>query len=181
MADDRLTFSPTVEALFLKGMGSQLTPALRERLAAAGLDLSRPLLPAYPAGRVAEWIELVLPEVYPGEPRPEALRRLGRRSVDAYTETAVGRALLSMLRLVGLRRVLQRMTSAMRTGGNYLETHCTVHGPADVELWINDVNGMPEYFEGMLVATAAMCRVEAEVSLVAVSPPACTLRVRWAE
>lgn len=182
MQDERLTFAPTVEALFTRGMGSSLPPEVKNALRTDGLDLDRPLLPAYPAGKVAEWIDVALPHAYPGTPRAAALRELGRESVTRYASTVIGRGLAAMLKLLGLRRLLERMSRAMRTGGNYLETKTTVYGSCDVELWINDVNGMPEYFVGVLEGAAEILGIrDAQVEQLPTAAPGCTLRIRWKE
>ncbi|MBX5480775.1 MAG: DUF2378 family protein [Myxococcaceae bacterium] len=180
--DTRLTFSQTVETLFTRGMGPALPPEAKARLRDDGLDLDRPLLPAYPAGKVAEWIDLALPYAFPNLSRAEALRVLGHQSVSRYGQTIVGRGLVAMLKLLGFRRILDRMPQAMRTGGNYLETKLIPRGVNDVELWINDVNGMPEYFQGILEGTAELCGIKtARAEIVSVEGTGCTLRVRWAE
>jgi uncharacterized protein (TIGR02265 family) len=177
---EKLTFATTVEALFVRNLGPKLPPEARNQLRQLGLDLDKPLLPAYAAPLVAQWIEVALPHVFPGVTHAEALRLLGRQSVEKYGETTIGRGLLAMVKLLGMRRILERMHRAMRTGGNYLETRCTVHGPTDVELWINDVNGMPEYFEGIFLGMAHLLDIrDVQVDVVSTDRVECTLRVRW--
>ncbi len=46
---EQIEFSQSVEGLFIKGLGSTLTPVMRDQLRAKGLDLDRPLRPGYPA------------------------------------------------------------------------------------------------------------------------------------
>ena len=53
MAQERLMFAHAVEALFGRALRGQVTERLKARLRQAGLDLDRPLLPAYP---IAVWI-----------------------------------------------------------------------------------------------------------------------------
>ncbi len=177
---EKLTFASTVEALFVRNLGPKLPTGVRAQLRQRGLDLDKPLLPAYPAPLVAEWIEVALPHAFPGLSHAEALRLLGRQSVETYGETTIGRGLLAMLKLLGMRRLLERMHRAMRTGGNYLDTRCTVHGPTDVEMWINDTNGMPEYFEGVFLGMAHALDIrDVRVEMVSTDRVACTVRIRW--
>src|SRR4051812_48502041 len=153
----------------------------RAKLREAGLDLKK-LLPAYPAEDVARWIDLIMPYAYPGLARDAAIHELGRESVDSFAQTLVGKALMVGVRLMGLRRVLERMTRSMRAGGNYLSCEYRELGPRDLELAINDHNTMPTFYTGMFEALARACGVnDARVELLPVTGAGCTVRVRWSE
>jgi uncharacterized protein (TIGR02265 family) len=176
----RLAFDATVSVLFVREMGPRLSSATRLRLAEDGLNLGAPLRAAYPAEQVAGWIELCLPEAFPGLTREEALAELGRRTTLRYGAIPVGRALLVLLRVVGLRRTLEHMPRAVRTGNNYQRVDCRVHGPQDVELTFSDVFGQQDYVRGVLEAAAELCRVRtARVEQVALADGGATFRVRW--
>ena len=179
---ERLAFDSSVEALFVKLLGPRLGDEGQAKLRQGGLDLRRKLLPAYPAEDVARWIDVCMPFVYPGLPRDAAIHELGRESVDSFGQTMVGRAMMVGVRLMGLRRVLARMTRSMRAGGNYLSCECRELGPRDLELTINDHNTMPTFYAGMFEAIARACGVNnARVELLPVAGPGCTVRVRWSE
>ncbi len=65
----RLVFDSSVDALFVKRLGPRLGGEGRAKLREAGLDLNQKLLPAYPAEKVASWIDLAVPHAYPGDRR----------------------------------------------------------------------------------------------------------------
>jgi uncharacterized protein (TIGR02265 family) len=178
----RLAFDSSVEALFVKLLGPRLGDEGRTKLRLAGLDLNLKLLPAYPAEDVARWIDVCMPFAYPGLSRDAAIHELGRESVESYGQTTLGKALIVGVRLMGLRRVLERMTRSMRSGGNYLSSEYRELGPRDLELEVNDHNTMPTFYTGMFEAIARVCGVEgAQVELLPVTGPGCTVRVRWSE
>ncbi len=180
--DQRLAFDSSVEALFVKLLGPRLGDEGRTKLREAGLDLKQKLIPAYPAADVARWIDVCLPYAYPGLSRDAAIHELGRESVDSFGQTTLGKALMVGVRLIGLRRVLERMTRSMRSGGNYLACECRELGPRDLQLEINDHNTMPTFYEGMFVAIARVCGVNnAQVELLPITGAGCTVRVRWSE
>ncbi|MET0404430.1 MAG: DUF2378 family protein, partial [Cystobacter sp.] len=47
MSDGKVVYAGTVEALFLRALENRLTPACRQRLSDAGLDLEQKLAPTY--------------------------------------------------------------------------------------------------------------------------------------
>jgi uncharacterized protein (TIGR02265 family) len=176
----RLAFDSSVDALFVKLLGPRLGAEGRAMLRAAGLDLNQKLVPAYPAEDVARWIDVCVPFAYPGLSRDAAIHELGRESVDSFAQTLVGKALMMGVRLMGLRRVLERMTRSMRAGGNYLSCECRELGPKDVQLEVNDHNTMPTFYTGMFEAIAKVCGESgAQVELLPVTGAGCTVRVRW--
>ena len=82
------------------------------------------------------------------------MNALGRVFFGGYTSTVIGQAMLTMMRLIGPKRSLERMQRNFRTGGNYIETRFRELGPNHVELWFNEVNGMPSYVQGIIEAGA---------------------------
>ena len=58
-ASERLIFSPTVEALLLRGVGDRMTPALEEGIRVLGIDIKKALLPAYPVDTWLKVLDLV--------------------------------------------------------------------------------------------------------------------------
>jgi uncharacterized protein (TIGR02265 family) len=178
----RLVFDSSVDALFVKLLGPRLGDEGRAKLRAAGLELSAKLLPAYPAEDVARWIDVCMPYAYPGLSRDAAVQELGRESVDSFGQTLVGKALVVGVRLMGLRRVLGRMTRSMRSGGNYLSCECRELGPGDVQLEVNDHNTMPTFYVGMFEAITRLCGAKnAQVELLPITGAGCTVRVRWSD
>ncbi|MFZ5439923.1 MAG: DUF2378 family protein [Myxococcota bacterium] len=178
-SSERLWFSTVIEAVFIKGLGAKMTPKLKAELRAAHIDLDR-LQPAYPVESVKRVFKVVVTELYAGVDEAEALRQLGAQSMKGYGETLIGKALLQILKLIGVRRSLLRMHTSMRSGNNYLETFSNVVGPNCIELRFSDVTGMPSFYQGILeeggrMAHARNLRVTTAVS----EPPGHTFRVEW--
>jgi uncharacterized protein (TIGR02265 family) len=84
------------------------------KLKVAGLDLNRPVMPGYPADDFQRWVRLAAAHIDPHLPLEEAVKLLGRRSVPGLEDTLIGRALSSGLKLIGLRRVMERVQRIFR-------------------------------------------------------------------
>src|SRR5262249_52387161 len=106
--EPRYDFAVAYEGLFHRGLGSSLTPRLKARLRAAGLDLDRPFEPAYPADRWPIFLRMTAEELFPAVPIGDALRKMGERFFLGYVETLVGKAMLAAMRVIGPMRSLGR-------------------------------------------------------------------------
>lgn len=147
---EKLVFDSSVEGLFRIGLASELTPALKAALKAQGLDLDRPLLPAYPAAQWAQWVRTAAQTLFPQLPEAEAHFRLGQRATLGFSQTLVGKALMPLRHLVGIRRMVLRIGKSMASGCNYMQVTPVALGPTDIELTFSDVCGVPHFFRGLL-------------------------------
>jgi uncharacterized protein (TIGR02265 family) len=146
---EALVFSSTFDAL-ARALGSRLTAEAKTRFKALGVDFdARELLPAYP---YETWVkvmdlgaELVMPNASP-DARHEAM---GRRLVDSYSETLMGKALLTAMRVIGPRRSLERMARNLRTGNNYTEAKLSVGSDGVHQLWCSRV-ASTSFYRGLL-------------------------------
>jgi uncharacterized protein (TIGR02265 family) len=178
-----VVYSTCVESLFLRGLEGRMTPRCRERLRQAGLDLDRKLEPSYPLERWKEFLRLVVRELYAQQPAEAAYLELGVRFMDGFLETFIGKATMSVLRVLGPRRALRRLGHNLRAGNNFSDVQFKEHGPLDVELWLNDVFAdHPAFAVGLIhrghtASGARDCRVET----LAFDGTAATLRLRWEE
>ncbi|MBE4746929.1 DUF2378 family protein [Corallococcus sp. ZKHCc1 1396] len=150
--EQRQVYVQVVEGLLQHGLRGQVSPRLKERLRQAGVDLDRPLLPLYPVPLWARCLNIIIEETQPGVPREEAFRRLARAHVEGYGATLLGRAVMSVMRLLGPRRVVQRLPEVLRGTDNYTEATVTELGPAHHELRINSVIDAPGYVEALFEA-----------------------------
>ncbi len=148
--DTHLEFQHTVEGLFLKELAGDLTPALREDLREAGLDLSRPLDPAFPSMRYMEWLRITARHLHPELPPAEGVRRIGRRMLRGYGQTFLGKTIFGVMSLIGVRRSLERITRSFRTGDNYSEATLEWLGKGEVNVTFNEVHDVPTYNQGIL-------------------------------
>ncbi|MBK7862413.1 MAG: DUF2378 family protein [Archangiaceae bacterium] len=178
---ERLWFQQAIEGLFVRGVGEAMTPTLRARLVALGIDTAA-LRPGYDADVVTRAIRLTAAELFPGRSEGEALREMGALFMRGYVETLLGKAMIQLMRVVGPRRSLERMQRNFRTGSNYIETRFTSLGQGKVELWFNDVSDIPDYFAGVMIAGDQMANApNIRVSFTRGGAASCTFLVEWDE
>ena len=65
MTTEKLWFSQAIEGLFIRGLGARLTPDVRAKISAEGIDLGK-LQPAYPIEQIHRAARAVLPTLWPG-------------------------------------------------------------------------------------------------------------------
>ncbi|NMO21970.1 DUF2378 family protein [Pyxidicoccus fallax] len=178
--EQKVVFAHTVEGLFVQALSDKLTPAAKERLKAAGLDLSRSFQPAYPEAQFHSWVRIAAEEVFPGVPGDEALRKMGESLVTGYEKTLMGKAVLATVRMLGPKRMLERTTHNFRSATNYLETKLNHLGGNDYEMSINETSGVPCYFGGiMLQALRIAGAKDGRVEIIRQDGGACTYRIQW--
>lgn len=148
---EELDFQSSVEALFVQALRADLTPSLKARLKEEGLDVDK-LQPAYPRRVFSRCCRIAAEALYPDLIREEALRLLGRRLIEGYSLTLIGRAVMGVFKLIGVRRGLERLTRAFRNGDNYTETRFILLEPGRADVTFNQVNGQPTFTQGMLEA-----------------------------
>jgi uncharacterized protein (TIGR02265 family) len=182
MAGELLVFEQTIEALFLRALAGRLTPECRARLRQAGLDVDQKLKPAYSFQSWMLFIRIAAEELFPSEPLSEATFKLGEVYVEGFRQTMLGRAVMSLLRVLGPRRTVARATQNFRAGNNYTETRITELGPAQFELWMNEVGDFPEFTAGIIYAGVRMSGAqEPRVEPMGYDGHACTYRITWKE
>jgi uncharacterized protein (TIGR02265 family) len=148
-----LVYGPIVDSLFNGVLGDRVTPQLRERLRQAGLNLSRPVLPAYQLHQFEAFLEVTAHELYSDVPFDDALFSLGEAQVDAFARTLVGRAAFSFMRMVGVRRSLEQITCSWRNANNFVRTRVHEPSPGTLEVWVNEVGRQPQVIHGTLSRT----------------------------
>lgn len=182
MADELLVFEQTIEALFVRALGGRLTPECRARLRQAGLDVNQKIKPAYPFESWMMFIRIAAEELFPGEPLPLATFKLGEAYVEGFRQTMLGRAVMSLLRVLGPRRTIARATQNFRAGNNYTETRITELGPCQFDVWMNEVGDFPEFTSGIMQAGLRMAGAkELRVEALDYDGHACTYRLTWKE
>ncbi|MHB8873222.1 MAG: DUF2378 family protein [Myxococcaceae bacterium] len=144
------------------------------------MDLNHKLLPAYPAETWFKALDIAAQEIFPGDRKPQALRRLGEQFIDGFRETLLGRAVLALLKVIGPRQALIRATRNFRSGNNYTESRLTELGPASYELWMNEVGPHPTFTAGILAGgLRAAGASQAQVEVLSHDGHACSYKVSW--
>ena len=178
---DKLWFSQSIEGLFVRGVGDQMTPALRAKLLELGLDVKN-LQPAYDDAVVTRAIRLVGSTLFADKPETEALRATGRLFMKGFAQTLMGKALVQFMKVIGPRRSLQRMERNFRTGGNYIESRFESLGEGKAHVWFNDVSGIPDFYAGIIQRGGEFAGAEAmTITFAPVTKAECTFVVDWKE
>lgn len=177
--EQRVIFPVQAEGL-LRGLQPEVAAGpLRERLKAAGLDADGALPPGWPAPKLVEWIDLAAKEIYPTLSREEAHRRIGRRFIDGWQRTVLGAASAQFLKLLGVKRALERLTRAFRTGDNYSET--SVAFPTDTTAVVTvRAQLIPHYVAGILDGGLALMKVQGKVTIEQAAADVMVFRLEWA-
>ena len=177
MSEERFVFPSSVDGL-LKGLGPRVTPELKAHLKARGLDVDN-VPPAFP---VAEWsphLRTTAIFAWPDETEDEALRLLGLHFIRGWQNTPLGSAASMMLRVLGPARTLTRLDRAFRTSDNFTRATTELVGTHEALITVNEVQGVPTYWVGILQGGLEVLHRKGEVTLHAYTPPGATLRVRW--
>ncbi|MBE2253514.1 MAG: DUF2378 family protein [Myxococcus sp.] len=175
---EKLIFAQTVEGL-IRGLGP-LNEQARQQLRACGVDVDRPLRPAYPLEQFLAALDWAGTMVAPSEPSEAQAEAVGRRFMDAYQETMIGRAMVAGLRIIGPWRTLERLSNKFRTGNNFSETRLTRLGPTEAELWCNVVS-RPGWYLGLLGRGLELAGAkDVQVRLIANDAEGGRFHVRWA-
>lgn len=170
-------FDHSVRGLFVHALGERLTPALRQQLAALGIDLEQPLLPAYPAELFRAAVELVGAALYPELPVPQVHFRMGAHALVGFQKVAVGESMFEYLKVITPERSLQRMERNLRAAMNFVELQVQQIAPTTWDLTLKDTAGMPEFFRALLEKGASAAgRGHVTVTLVEEVPPGARMR-----
>jgi uncharacterized protein (TIGR02265 family) len=181
MSETQFVFNHTVQGLFSRTFPDGVPPELKAQLRAVGVDLDKPLLPAYPTTTWSRCIELGAQAAFPGERREVAWRKLGERMIDGYKDSMIGKAMFSMLQVLGPRRTLQRAQKNFRTGNNYSEVRVSDVSPTEMELWFNETDDVRRHFTVGLVLAGMRAggAEEPQVRLTDMDAKGFTLRASW--
>lgn len=175
---EKLIFAQTIEGL-IRSLGEELTPQVTHGLRQRGLDLSAALLPAYPLSVWIEVLSFVARERHPDLASDEAVAAVGRDFMDGYAQTLVGRAMVPMMRLIGPRRTLARVTRQFRTGNNFSDTRLTEVSATEYQLWVNEVQ-LAGWYVGILSRGLELAGGrDVKVELLQRDAGAGSFRVRW--
>ncbi|XXF74959.1 DUF2378 family protein [Myxococcaceae bacterium GXIMD 01537] len=174
---ERLIFDYTMESL-VRTLGPP-TPEYLSALATLGIEVDKPLLPAYPIETFVTVVDYVAKQRWPRLSPEAGSFEVGRAFMEGYTQTLMGRALKSVMRTVGPHRVLERMSRNFRTANNYTQTRLVQRGPSSYELWCNYVVSSG-FYRGLLQAGLELAGArEPEVRLLDWADPEATFTISW--
>lgn len=175
----RLIYGEVIEGLLRHGLHGQVSLRLRERLRQLGLDVDRPPQ-TFSAVVWRQCLQVIVEEAFPGVLPEEGFRQLARQHLEGYGRTLLGRATMRVLRLLGPRRMVQRLPHVLGSTDNYTVGVVVEQGPSTFELTLNSSPLPAGYaeslFESFLKASGAE---EPRVKLVQSSADSCTYQLDW--
>lgn len=149
----------------------------------AGLDLQAKLKPAYPAEDFFRWIKLAAAHLHPTLSERDAAKKIAEAAVHKGLQaTLLGRALLAMMKAIGVRRALLQIGRSFKHGNNYVDATVTEKGPTAMEIRFNTVMDTPGYFEGILESGARLLHARnVRVTELAAEGEALSFRIEWTD
>lgn len=176
---ERYFYSAAIEAQFLKAYPAT-SPALVEAYATAGLDVRKPLLPAYDYATWRRCLAAQRAALLPHLSLEDACEEQGRRYVASYFETTMGSALKVLLRVLSTNRILERMSRNFRSNNSFSVVTRQSTGRTSAELDVNDVFAeSPRYIKGLLEHGFACIGREMAITVLSHDGDAARLEARW--
>jgi uncharacterized protein (TIGR02265 family) len=178
--EQRIVVDDVIESIFKKGLKSELSSHLKQRLVEVGIDLDQKLKPIYPHAVLLQAMLVTCEVLWPGRPQIDGLREIGNRAVRAYFETFIGVALVRLSRAIGIRRTLARMTQNFSSTTNYTQTRLKEISEARAELWMNELTLSQHYVAGILETGLSITSgKQVRVTIAATDPEGVTYDVTW--
>lgn len=156
MTSERLVFANSIEGLFIRGVGPQLTPEIRTELRKVGIDVEKPLLPAYPSQTYQRAIDVLVTHLHPKLSVGEAQFKLGERAVFGVTDTFVGRSGIAFAKLIGTKRSLMRFPVSSMSSTNFAKMEAREVGPQSIEIVTCPIDGHIEFLKGCVSAVVVL-------------------------
>ncbi len=151
---------------------------LEARLARLGFDPRRTRA-AYPVEVWIACVEAAGEELFPGRPRRDGARELGRQWLGGFAATLVGKVMLAAVGLMGPDRLMGHVPRSFATGRRSVSAQLMVLGPTDRRLQIRDPHPLPDFVAGIFDALLLRAGVKAEVHVEERREDGFALRVRW--
>jgi uncharacterized protein (TIGR02265 family) len=177
--EKRVNFKSGFEALFLHAFRDRLTHELRRDLLEIGLNVDH-LQTAYPHAVFVQSQLVLARHLFADDSAEQGFQKIGMRLVAGYFETLIGKPLLVLLRLMGLRRTLGRMSQNFRTSNNYIESELVELGTNHFLLWMNEVGPVRYTVTGVLAQGLSITsRAHVSVQIAQANEVGTVYEIRW--
>jgi uncharacterized protein (TIGR02265 family) len=147
---ERRVLDTVFDGLLRNALKKELTPALKQRIVALGIDIDGKLKPLYPHTVWVEMLQVIAHELMPTLSKERAFRELGGKAALGYFDTLIGIALKQVLRVIGVRRSLGRMAQNFSAANNYTRAEAVDVGPGQVKLWLNELTDTRHNLAGVM-------------------------------
>jgi len=173
-------FASAYESL-RRALGDALDVPALERFRAHGVDLFGRLKVAYPYQTWIESLRLAAELLAPGASEEEATYVVGRRILESYAETVIGKATFGVLKIIGPLRGFNQIRRSLRTTNNYSQSTFTEVGPGVFHLWCSHVT-FPHYYRGVFEAGMELTgQKNGRARLLSHDEAGATFEIRWNE
>ncbi|MBS2030996.1 MAG: DUF2378 family protein [Deltaproteobacteria bacterium] len=176
--DERVVFGASVEAL-LRAFGPPWKPGAREALVKLGIEPEQPPRAAYPLELYMQLLKSLGEIHFPAAAEDERYFQMGQAFIRGFERTLIGRAQLSLLKLIGPRRTLDRLTRSFRNANNYTTANLRELASSHFEIDFGFVQ-FPGFYRGVLDGgLRAVGAANLSVELARREQMAATFSVRW--
>lgn len=178
MADpERVVFGTSMEGLYRALAPPR--PAEEAAFLKAGVT-GKSFAAAYPLAAYTEILDACGASRFPDAAPLERFTEVGRLFFSGYERTLVGTALVALLRVLGPRRTLHRMTRNFRTANNYTEMTVEEFAPNHHLVRVNYVV-RPGFFLGIIESGCLRAGAkELSVRLISQEGESPVYEVKWA-
>jgi len=146
---ERVVYQSLLEALYVRGLEGQVTPALRRALLKEGLNLDA-LPTSLPVPVYRRCLEITARELYPELSLHDGSREVARRLARGSWTTPLGRAMTGCLRLLGPRRAVEWLSRLFRAFDSYSEVRAIREAPGCYRIRFNAPDVPDGYAEATL-------------------------------
>lgn len=155
------------------------TAAEAEAFRRAGVTGGKSFQPAYPLPAYLAILEACAQGRFAGQDPLEQYTQVGRLFFGGYERTLVGQALMAVMRVIGPRRTLERMTRNFRTANNFTEAEAEALAANHHRLVMKHVT-YPGFYRGILLSGIERAGARAPaVEFLGREGHVATYEVRW--
>jgi uncharacterized protein (TIGR02265 family) len=166
-----------MEGLFVRGLKAE--GKLAERLLSFGYDLKKPEV-SYSVLTYQRCVNAARQEVFGNLSDEEAYRLLGRKLVDGFLETLVGKVVAVAMPMIGPGRVLERLPRYLSMmGRGEMEVRIMPAGDTARRIYFGDIYNRPEFLAGALEVGLERAHVKPIVSVEERTTEGYRLFLRW--
>lgn len=147
---DQVIYGPTLEGLFVRGLGDKLTPELVAGLQALGLDVTQPIAKSYPRAVVTQAIDLTARTLWPELPIDDAWYQVGKHVVRGLERQSLMGATVLAIRVAGPRFTLKVAARTFRQTNNFMRVELNERAPGRYELDLSPSHAHTRYMEAVI-------------------------------
>jgi len=147
-------------------------------LKAAGYDLAAPL-PKYSGKVFQDCVHIARRRAYPDLSPEEAERALGKRFLDGYLSTIIGKMIAAMLPIIGTAGALKRYARLYKSGSTGTVVISEPLGERAWRIGLRDQYMNTDFNHGLLESAMQHTGAQATVVVLSRSPHAADYEVRW--